>query len=82
MTTKRNKQTIRWIALFLSVLLAVVGVWLLSSVSAQDAEAPAPQFENTTITGLSDSFNSDGYFVMTADGYLHEVQGAKSFAPP
>lgn len=77
MTTKRNKQTIRWIALFLSVLLAVVGVWLLSSVSAQDAEAPAPQFENTTITGLSDSFHSDGYFVMTADGYLHEVQGGE-----
>lgn len=77
MTTKRNKQTIRWIALFLSVLLAVVGVWLLSSVSAQDVEAPAPQFENTTITGLSDSFNSDGYFVMTADGYLHEVQGGE-----
>ena len=77
MTTKRNKQTIRWIALFLSVLLAVVGVWLLSSVSAQDVEAPAPQFENTTITGLSDSFHSDGYFVMTADGYLHEVQGGE-----
>ncbi len=77
MTANRNKQTIRWIALFLSILLAVVGVWLLSSVSAQDAEAPAPQFENTTITGLSDSFNSDGYFVMTADGYLHEVQGGE-----
>ena len=77
MTTKRNKQTIRWIALFLSVLLAVVGVWLLSSVSAQDVEAPAPQFENTTITGLSDSFHSDGYFVMTADDYLHEVQGGE-----
>lgn len=77
MTTKRNKQTIRWIALFLSVLLAVVGVWLLSSVSAQDVEAPAPQFENTTITGLSDSFNSDGYFVMTADDYVHEVQGGE-----
>lgn len=77
MTTKRNKQTIRWIALFLSVLLAVVGVWLLSSVSAQDVEAPAPQFENTTITGLSDSFHSDWYFVMTADDYLHEVQGGE-----
>lgn len=77
MTTKRNKQTIRWIALFLSILLAVVGVWLLSSVSAQDVEAPAPQFENTTVTGLSDSFHSDGYFVMTADDYLHEVKGGE-----
>ena len=75
MTTNRNKQIIRWIAFLLSSLLAVVGVWLLSSVLANDIEAPAPQFGDTNITGLSDSFNSDGYFVMTADDSFHEVKG-------
>mgnify|MGYP003319817995 CR=1 FL=1 len=77
MTTNRNKQIIRWIAFILSFLLAVVGVWLLSSVLVNDIKAPAPQFENTNITGLSDSFNSDGYFVMTADDYFHEIKGGE-----
>ena len=77
MTTNRNKQIIRWIAFLLSSLLAVVGVWLLSSVLANDIDAPAPQFGDTNITGLSDSFNSDGYFVMTADDYFHEVKGGE-----
>ena len=77
MTTNRNKQIIRWIAFLLLFLLAVVGVWLLSSVLENDIEASAPQFENTNITGLSDSFNSDGYFVMTADDYFHEIKGGE-----
>ena len=77
MTTNRNKQIIRWIAFLLSSLLAVVGVWLLSSVLVNDIEAPAPQFGNTNITGLSESFNSDGYFVMTADDRFHEIKGGE-----
>ncbi len=77
MTTNRNKQIIRLIALLLSSLLAVVGIWLLSSVLVSDMEAPAPQFGNTNITGLSEFFNSDGYFVMTADDYFHEIKGGE-----
>ncbi len=77
MTTNRNKQMIRWIAFLLSALLAVIGVWLLSSVLANDIEAPAPQFGNAKITGLSDSFGFDGYFVMTADDYFHEIKGGE-----
>lgn len=75
--TSRNKQIICWIALLLSALLAAVGVWLLSSVLANDIEASVPQFENTNITGLSDNFDSDGYFVMTADDYFHEIKGGE-----
>jgi len=77
MTTNRTKQIIRWIAFLLSSLLAVVGVWLLTSVLVNDVEAPAPQFGNTTITGLSDFYNADGYFVMTADDYFHEIKGGE-----
>ena len=75
--TNRNKQIVCWIALLLSALLAAVGVWLLSSVLANDIEASVPQFENTNITGLSDNFDSDGYFVMTADDYFHEIKGGE-----
>ena len=77
MTTHKNKQIIRWIAFLLSLLLAVVSVWLLSSVLANDIEAPVPQFKNTNITGLSEFFNSDGYFVMTADDQFHEIKGGE-----
>ena len=77
MTSNRNKQLLRWIAFLLSFLLAVVGVWLLSSVLANNMEAPAPQFVTTNITGLSDSFHSDGYYVMTADDYVHEIKGGE-----
>ena len=75
--TNRNKQIVCWIALLLSALLAAVGVWLLSSVLASNIEASVPQFENTNITGLSDNFDSDGYFVMTADDYFHEIKGGE-----
>ena len=77
MTTNKNKQIIRLIALLLSSLLAVVGIWLLSSVLVSDTKAPVPQFGNTNITGLSEFFNSDGYFVMTADDYFHEIKGGE-----
>ena len=74
MTTNRNKQIFRIVAFLLSSLLAVVGIWSLSSVLASDIEAHAPQFENANVTGLSEFFDSTGYFVMTADDYLHEVK--------
>ena len=77
MTTNRNKQIIRIVAFLLSSLLAVVGIWLLSSVLVTDIKAPIPQFGNTNITGLSESFDSDGYFVMTADDYFHEIKGGE-----
>lgn len=77
MTTNRFKQIIRWSAFLLSALLAVVGIWLLSSVLASDIEAPVPQFGNANITGLSESFDADGYFVMTADDYFHEIKGGE-----
>ena len=77
MTTNRNKQIFRWTAFLLSALLAAVGVWLLSSVLASNIEATAPQFGNTNITGLSDSYDSDGYFVMTSDDYFHEIKGGE-----
>ena len=77
MTTNRNKQIIRIVAFLLSSLLAVVGIWLLSSVLVSDMDAPAPQFGNTNITGLSEFFNSDGYFVMTADDHFHEIKGGE-----
>ena len=75
--TNKTKQMLRWIAFLLSSLLAAVGIWLLSCVLVNNTEAPTPQFENTNITGLSDSFNSDGYFVMTADDYIHEIKGGE-----
>lgn len=77
MTTNRNKQIFRWIAFLLASLLAAVGVWMLSSVLAGDLVAAAPQFGDTNVTGLSDSFDSDGYFVMTADDRFHEVKGGE-----
>ncbi|MBE6926007.1 MAG: sugar ABC transporter permease [Ruminococcaceae bacterium] len=77
MTTNQKRQTIRWIAFALSLLVVVCGIWLLSSVLASDIEASAPQFGNTNFTGLSESFDSDGYFVMTADDYLHEIKGGE-----
>lgn len=77
MTTNRTKQIIRWIAFLLSFLLAVVGVWLLSSVLVNDIDAPAPDLGNSSVTGLSDFFDSDGYFVMTADDYFHEIKGGE-----
>jgi hypothetical protein len=52
MTTNRNKQIIRLIALLLSFLLAVVGIWLLTSVLHNDIEAKTPTFGNTIVTGL------------------------------
>ena len=77
MTTNQNRQTIRWIAFVLSLLVVVCGIWLLSSVLATDIEATAPEFGNTNVTGLSESFDSDGYFVMTADDYFHEIKGGE-----
>jgi ABC-type sugar transport system permease subunit len=77
MTTNQKRQTIRWSAFVLSLLVVVCGIWLLSSVLASDIEASAPQFGNTSFTGLSESFDSDGYFVMTADDYLHEIKGGE-----
>ena len=77
MTTNQNRQTIRWIAFVLSLLVVVCGIWLLSSVLATDIEATAPEFGNTNVTGLSESFDADGYFVMTADDYFHEIKGGE-----
>ena len=77
MTTNQNRQTIRWIAFVLSLLVVVCGIWLLSSVLATDIEATAPQFGNANVTGLSESFDSNGYFVMTADDYFHEIKGGE-----
>lgn len=77
MTTNRNKRIIRCVAFLLSLLLVVVGIWLLTSVLHNDIEAATPTFANTVVTGLSESLDSDGYFVMTADDYLHEVKGGE-----
>lgn len=77
MTTNRNRQTIRWIAFVLSFALAVVGIWLLTSVLKNDTDAKTPDFGDVVVTGLSESLDGNGYFVMTADDYLHEVEGGE-----
>ncbi len=77
MTTNKNKQIIRCVVFALSLLLAVCGIWLLTSVLRNDISAPAPDFGGKIITGLSDTMNGDGYYVMTADDYLHEIKGGE-----
>lgn len=77
MTTNRNRQTIRWVAFVLSFALAVVGIWLLTSVLKNDTDAKTPDFGDVVVTGLSESLDGNGYFVMTADDYLHEVEGGE-----
>lgn len=77
MTTNRNRQVVRWAIFALSLLLVVVGIWLLTSVLKHDATAKTPDFGKATITGLSESMDDTGYFVMTADDYLYEVEGGE-----
>lgn len=77
MTTNRNRQIIRWVVFVLSMLLAVVGIWLLTSVLKNNTDAQTPDFGGVTVTGLSESMDGKGYFVMTADDYLHEVTGGE-----
>ena len=77
MTTNRNRQIISWIAFALSLLVVACGIWLLTSVLKTDIEATVPDFGDTIITGISETNDGDGYFVMTADDQLHEVKGGE-----
>lgn len=77
MTTNRNRHIIRWVAFVLSLILAVVGIWLLTSVLKNDTDAKIPDFGTVTVTGLTESMDGNGYFVMTADDFLHEVKGGE-----
>lgn len=77
MTTNRNRQIIRWAAFVLSLAVAVVGIWMLTSVLKHETNAQTPDFGNVTVTGLSETMDGNGYFVMTADDHLHEVKGGE-----
>lgn len=77
MTTNRNRQILRWIVFVLSLLLVVGGIWLLTSVLSNNSDAQIPDFGNAIVTGLSETTDGNGYYVMTADDYLHEVKGGE-----
>ncbi len=77
MTTNRNRLIIRWVVFVLSLLLTVGGIWLLTSVLGNNPNAKTPDLGGITVTGLSETLDGDGYFVMTADDYLHEVEGGE-----